>query len=190
MTCAIILHFIFAEEAQNFPIKQTGQTMDLSLIFELAKSVTTRFDVILHRSEDYKGLDIKPLAGCVWADLTSLKPLFNSGANEIGRCAGISIYEHSIQQALHILFNRFQKQNYTQGMFLLKAEYGEDWFTPILQHPHVVLRQPSKWKERSGKQSSGKGAHEAFVLFYLGNRVNEFCSAFYPIGLIPGVNSW
>jgi hypothetical protein len=142
--------------------------MDLSLVFELAKTVTTRFDIILTKTAEFESFQNRTLNGSLWADLTS----FNSKSNQI-------------QKILRILLSKHKNNEYSQGMFLLKAEYGRDWFSPILQLPHVVLRQPTSTKTQDLPQ-----IHETYVLFYLGDRVKEFCSAFFPIGLIPGINSW
>lgn len=142
--------------------------MDLSLVYELAKTVTGRFDIILTKPADFASFQSRELKGNVWADLTPL----NAKNNQI-------------QQNLRTILSKHKSNHYSEGMFLLKAEYGRDWFTPILQLPHVVLRQPSNivTKDLPFK-------HETYVLFYLGDKVKEFCSAFFPIGLIPGINSW
>jgi hypothetical protein len=167
--------------------------IDLAIVFELSKTVINnqRFDIILHTQNDYVKPDARVWFGQVWADLTSLDPHSTaqdsrqpSGAKK-GNAGPIPVYEGSLEHLLQIIFTRFQNREYEEGCFLLKAEFGADWFTPIMQHPYCILRHPYK-----SKSQDEQDMFHPFVLFYLGHNIKEFCAAFHSIGLIPGVNSW
>ncbi|KAJ1566401.1 hypothetical protein HK405_009969, partial [Cladochytrium tenue] len=49
-------------------------------------------------------------------------------------------YEGGLEHMLRVVFTKFAAREFVEGLFLLRAEFGADWFTPILQHPHCVLR--------------------------------------------------
>ena len=201
--------------------------IDLAVIFELSKTIipNQRFDVVLHTTKDFMKPETRLWHGRVWADLTCLIPFstrsikVRPGIDPVkkGNAGPIPIFEGSVEHLLHLIFSRYQNRDFQEGLFLLKAEFGADWFTPVLQHPHCVIRQPSSTlhysnptydptpddvltpepsphlmnnRKRSLDSSDPIGKMETYVLFYLGPNTKDFCAAFHPIGIIPGVNSW
>ncbi|OAJ40202.1 hypothetical protein BDEG_23966 [Batrachochytrium dendrobatidis JEL423] len=133
---------------------------DFALIFELSKTVITgeRFDLVLHTAKDLHRPEGRQWHGRVWGDLTSLHtsrvlsctqaPLVVGQMNiggSVGGPGGIAscqqpIYQGSIEQMLQVIFSRFDAGEFSEGVFLVKADYGQEWFSPVLQHPHCVLR--------------------------------------------------
>ncbi|KAJ3315818.1 hypothetical protein HDV04_000025 [Boothiomyces sp. JEL0838] len=174
--------------------------MDLSLVYDLAKTVTdNRFDLVLHKPEHFVNAETDLWMGNIWADLTKIEP--SSTKDKVGgmrrMCGSIPLFTNSLEHLLYLIFNRYDRHEFQQGMFLVKAEFGQDWFTPIMQHPHCILRQPVRQVALRRNSTAGTeyknltpNVHQSFVLFYLGPNVPQFCATFYPIGLIPGINSW
>lgn len=210
--------------------------MEMKLLHQLSLSVLNGadFNVTLKSSDSPRTFQERRWFGRVWADLTGYLPFASMAPSPaaLGLAPTVS-FEHSIERALQIVFTRFALREYQEGIFLIKAEMGQDWFTPILQQPHCILRHldfslassssPSRNgasittviksedtantrqqhrrqhtptstlspRKRCNTISTSNPAHfETYVVFYLGHNVKEFCSSFYPVGLIPGINSW
>lgn len=173
----------------------------MKLLYKLSTCVIggSEFDLVFNQGN---GLDAK-WYGNVFADLSSISPFAAIKEREDLDLA--VAFESSIEKALQIVFTRFALREFSHGIFVVKAQMGQDWFTPILQQPHCILREMSKlpWlksepepnlnlgtRKRSATISTSTPTCETSIIFYLGNNVKEFCSAFYSIGLIPGINSW
>lgn len=174
--------------------------VDIKLLYRLSTCVIggSDFDLVFNQGNSF---DTKWF-GNVFADLSSISPFAAIKENETDPSLA---FESSIEKALQIIFTRFALREFSQGIFVVKAQMGQDWFTPILQQPHCILREMSKlpWlkseaepnlnlgtRKRSATISTSTPTCETSIIFYLGNNVKEFCGAFYSIGLIPGINSW
>ncbi|KAI8808424.1 hypothetical protein BJ742DRAFT_893215 [Cladochytrium replicatum] len=197
--------FIDAPDARWLPF-------DTRLIFELGRAVVPggEFDLIHNTLERLDALcgDVgqqqhqqSQWYGRVWINLTSLRPLstFPEGVSDGG-----------LELMLQVIFTKYANKEFVEGLFLIRAEFGADWFTPILQHPHCILRHnwaslspsPSvefnkseppnlKRQKRSPDIPSRMlQSQDSFVVFYLGSAVQDFCSVYRSVGLVPGVNSW
>ncbi|KAI8803882.1 hypothetical protein BJ742DRAFT_906650 [Cladochytrium replicatum] len=193
--------FVDAPDASWLPF-------DTRLMFELGRAVVPggEFDLIHNTLErlDTLGCGAEQLQqqwyGRVWINLTSLRPLatFPAGLSDGG-----------LERMLQVIFTKYAHKEFVEGFFLIRAELGADWFTPILQHPYCILRhnwtspsqsttqfntsEPphSKRQKRSPDLPSRMlQSQDSFVVFYLGSAVEEFCSVFRSVGLVPGVNSW
>ncbi|KAJ3356377.1 hypothetical protein HDU83_001168 [Entophlyctis luteolus] len=51
-----------------------------------------------------------------------------------------SAFEGGLEHLLRIIFTKFAGREFAEGIFVLRAEFGADWFSPILQHPYCILR--------------------------------------------------
>ena len=99
------------------------------------------FDVVLETSDFLKSAT--KWTGNVWADLTSLKPfesLLKESLLQQTSSSSTDLFEMSVERALQLIFTKFANREYSEGIFVVKAEVGRDWFTPILQQPHCILR--------------------------------------------------
>ncbi|KAJ3115128.1 hypothetical protein HDU96_001140 [Phlyctochytrium bullatum] len=178
------------------------------LIFELSKSVIMggQFDMILQCVEDFRAAEPRIWFGRLWANLTSVRPL-TTATMYSAPSSSDSTFEGGLEHLLRIIFTKFANKEFSEGLFLLRAEFGADWFTPILQHPYCILRHtnppgliptptlppPTKRQKRTSNASTVGGTlppFESYVMFYLGPNIKEFCHVFRAIGLVPGVNSW
>ena len=212
--------------------------LDVKLLYQLSTAVIggSDFNVVFKASDSPKTFKERRWFGKVWADLTSYAPFATMKQSHAGADLSPSvIFEHSIERALQIIFTRFATREFSEGIFVIRAEMGQDWFTPILQQPHCILRHMnypldlkssqqshrimhggnasaldlsntamdrdlssselgspflSQRKRRSTISTSHPTHFETCTVFYLGHNVKEFCSAFYSVGLIPGINSW
>ena len=185
--------------------------IDTKLIYQLSCSVigNTEFNLVFKNTDSPTTFQERRWYGKVWADLTNYKPFSVLNSDEPHS------FNYSIERALQVIFTRFATREFTEGLFLLRAEMGQDWYTPILQQPHCTLRHMNHFllkpdtssstpcsspllleetiasRKRSNTICTSHPSHfETYSIFYLGHNVKEFCSAFYPIGLIPGINSW
>ena len=175
--------------------------IDIKLLYKLSTCVIggSDFDLVFNQENS---LETKWF-GNVFADLSFISPF--AAIKERDDLDSSNAFESSIERALQIVFTRFALREFSQGIFVVKAQMGQDWFTPILQQPHCILREMSKlpWlksdtennlnlgtRKRSATISTSTPTCETSIIFYLGNNVKEFCSAFYSVGLIPGINSW
>ncbi|KAI8901229.1 hypothetical protein BC833DRAFT_578426 [Globomyces pollinis-pini] len=152
--------------------------MDLCLIFELAKTViSNKFDLVLHRPQDFQTHIMKPWFGAVWGDLTTL-PSSKKSSQTV-----------SIIDALQSCISKFVNGEYTTGLFLTKADYSQDWFIQCLQYPHVIIKSsPINQTDQYGDRKPE--SHATYILFYLGTNPSLFCASFCQVGFIPGINSW
>ncbi|KAJ3332700.1 hypothetical protein HDU76_013379 [Blyttiomyces sp. JEL0837] len=186
------------------------------LIFELSKNVVlnNEFDMVLQTVDDFRAAEPRPWFGRLWANLTGVRPLTTATmytappSNPL-----VPMFEGGLEHLLRIIFTKFAGKEFSEGLFLLRAEFGADWFTPILQHPYCVLRHtnpplpiqvpyaarpsslnPAKKPRRIGNvgmmQTSVQPPFESYVMFYLGPNIKDFCHVFRSIGLVPGINSW
>ncbi|KAJ3066993.1 hypothetical protein HDU98_009777 [Podochytrium sp. JEL0797] len=116
------------------------------LIFELSKQVVlgAQFDMVLQTVADYQTAENKMWAGRVWANLASVRPLTTrdiySVPPVVGEGEGGGLLEGGLEHLLRIIFTKFAAKEFAEGVFLLRAEFGADWFSPILQHPYCILR--------------------------------------------------
>ncbi|KAJ3416033.1 hypothetical protein HDV05_003392 [Chytridiales sp. JEL 0842] len=179
-----------------------------SLIFELSKGVVLghQFEMVLHCVEDFKSAEHRLWFGRVWANLTTVRPLTTASlyASPSTSPGDGPVFEGGLEHLLRIIFTKFAGKEFAEGLFLLRAEFGADWFTPILQHPYCVLRHtnppaPTYPKSGGGKRRKGQSyanvvatppPFESYVMFYLGPNIKEFCHVFRAIGLVAGINSW
>ncbi|KAJ3189690.1 hypothetical protein HK101_008762 [Irineochytrium annulatum] len=202
----------YMDSANNMLGQMAQLPINEALIFELSKSVVVanQFDMILQCVEDFRAAEPRVWYGRLWANLTSVRPLttsttYSSPASSI---PASQLFEGGLEHLLRIIFTKFANKEFSEGLFLLRAEFGADWFTPILQHPYCILRHtnppgpvmapqappPSKRNKRSSSAANLNvgvpPAFESYVMFYLGPNIKDFCHVFRSIGLVPGINSW
>ena len=94
-----------------------------------------------------------------------------------------------IERLLQIIFTRYANKEYHEGFFIVNAEFGADWFTPILQQPYVILRHLPN-THHDYYSLSNHHIFRSYVMFYLGPNIKEFIQTLKSVGLIPGQNSW
>ncbi|KAJ3244307.1 hypothetical protein HDU78_011142 [Chytriomyces hyalinus] len=127
---------------QNNP---TNNTLPFNehLIFELSKQVVlgSQFDMVLQSVEDFQGAEHKMWGGSVWANLASVRPLTTRDIYSAPPpLADAAVFEGGLEHLLRIVFTKFAGKEFAEGIFLLRAEFGADWFSPIMQHPFCILR--------------------------------------------------
>ncbi|KAI8612616.1 hypothetical protein BC830DRAFT_545644 [Chytriomyces sp. MP71] len=113
------------------------------IIFELSKQVvlSSQFDMVLQSVEDFQAAEHKMWAGAVWANLASVRPLTTKDIYSAPPPLGDApVFEGGLEHLLRIVFTKFASKEFAEGVFLLRAEFGADWFSPILQHPFCILR--------------------------------------------------
>ncbi|KAJ3299204.1 hypothetical protein HK104_009737 [Borealophlyctis nickersoniae] len=134
-------------------------------VFETSKSIlsTRKFDVAFSSPSEFHAAVTQQWFGRVWADLTGVFP-FSTGAagnpsyhdasaretkpskrgrkpsTNHTRPTSLIDSSMSLETALQTVFIKYALREFQEGVFLIRAEFGADWFTPILQHPHCVLR--------------------------------------------------
>ncbi|KAI9099709.1 hypothetical protein DFS34DRAFT_648660 [Phlyctochytrium arcticum] len=108
-------------------------------IFELSKNVVIgqQFDMVLQTVRDFKVAEQQAWFGRLWCNLSGIRPFSTAQIYGLG---GHSSFEGGVERLLQIIFTKFANKEFVEGLFLLKAEFGADWFTPILQHPYCILR--------------------------------------------------
>ncbi|KAI8912288.1 hypothetical protein DFJ77DRAFT_76301 [Powellomyces hirtus] len=187
-------------------------------IFELSKNVVMhpQFDMIMQTVADFKAAEQQPWFGRLWCNLSAIRPfsttdIYGNPANHQAS------YEGGLERLLEIIFTKFANKEFHEGLFLLRGEFGADWFTPILQHPYCILRHnnppmaaPPHSDDNGGTSPASASAayqngrasnssarpppvhtpYETYVMFYLGPNIKEFCTVFRSVGLVPGINSW
>ena len=143
---------------------------DQEYIYELAKSVTTnnQFDHQSFSASEFLQIEQQEWFGSIYCDLSELKPFSRN-------------FKDGIERYLQIIFTRYANKLYNEGLFIIRAEFGADWFTPILQHPFCILRQRLEFTA---------GEYESYIAFYMGVNTEAFCSLFRNVGFIPGYNIW
>ena len=162
-----------------------------SLIYELGKTVVLgqQFDIIAKSPEEFYMIEQQPWFGRLWCNLSGSRPF--STASNIGHQ---SIAENGgLERLLQIIFTKFANKEFVEGLFMIRAEFGADWFTPIIQHPFCIIRHISNVLSTTADlrfASSSDSKFESYVVFYLGPNVTDFCSVFRSVGLVPGINSW
>ncbi|KAJ3027324.1 UNVERIFIED_CONTAM: hypothetical protein HDU68_004022 [Siphonaria sp. JEL0065] len=113
------------------------------LIFELSKQVVlgNQFDMVLQSVEDFQQAENKMWAGRIWSNLASVRPLTTRDVYSVPPALGdVAVFEGGLEHLLRIIFTKFAANEFAEGVFLLRAEFGADWFSPILQHPYCILR--------------------------------------------------
>ncbi|KAJ3082624.1 hypothetical protein BCR33DRAFT_785111 [Rhizoclosmatium globosum] len=113
------------------------------LIYELSKQVVlgNQFDQVLQSVEDYQAAENRMWAGRIWANLASVRPLTTKEIYSVPPAVGdAAVFEGGLEHLLRIIFTKFAAKEFAEGLFLLRAEFGADWFSPILQHPYCILR--------------------------------------------------
>lgn len=150
--------------------KSFDYPVDVSFLKMIGKNVVLgqEFDITIHTWDEFK--DAEEWYGRVWCCMPDLK---NDG----------------IEKALQTIFTKFSSKEFAEGLFLIKAEIGADWCTPVLQHPYCVIRH-LKDQDSSFINNAHYYAFDTYIVFYLGPNMKEFCQIFKTVGLIPGVNSW
>jgi hypothetical protein len=211
--------------------------IDSKLIYQLSTHVIDgkAFDLIFKSSDSPKEFQTTQWHGSVWADLTAYVPFQTLKRSPAGQDLSPSLlFEYSIERALQIIFTHFATRQFEEGLFVIRAEMGQYWFTPILQQPHCILRHMNSFpfleetvvhtnstldrnnndisvlpspdifqdashknmaqmspRKRANTISTSHPSHfETCAVFYLGQNVKNFCSAFYSVGFIPGINCW
>jgi hypothetical protein len=155
---------------------QVAKSFDSEHVYELARRVTVGqdFDKVCNSADEFEVLEQETWYGRLYCDLSSCLPFSTNPENE---------YFNGIERLLQIIFTRYANKEYTEGIFIIRAEFGADWFTPILQHPICILRHVNS-------RAKVSASFESYVAFYMGPNVNEFCINFRNVGLIPGFNCW
>ncbi|KAI9334499.1 hypothetical protein DFJ73DRAFT_37248 [Zopfochytrium polystomum] len=129
-------------------------------IFEVSKKVVLGgdFDLVLHTVQSFQSHEHVKWGGRIWMNLTPVRAMttslvYSTPSSRLGQ----SNYSNGLEHLLRVIFTKFASGEFTEGLFLLRAEFGADWFTPILQHPHCVLRHTQP-PVASGETSSQSGA--------------------------------
>ncbi|KAJ3278108.1 hypothetical protein HK104_002647 [Borealophlyctis nickersoniae] len=195
-------------------------------IFEISRSVVLgqQFDMVMQTVEDFKAAEGQPWFGRLWCNLSAIRPFSTSPLYAAALTPPSPFhppsFEGGLERLLQIIFTKFANKEFAEGLFLLRAEFGADWFTPILQHPYCILRHNNpptaaspqrggggpveddgrgegepvpKRQKRQGGSSARQPVHppfESYVMFYLGPNIKDFCTVFRAVGLVPGINSW
>ncbi|KAI8854793.1 hypothetical protein BC829DRAFT_161955 [Chytridium lagenaria] len=165
------------------------------LIFELSKNVVlgNQFDMILQCVEDFRAAEPRAWFGRLWANLTSVRPLTTSTMYSSPMSGLAQTFDGGLEHLLRIIFTKFANKEFSEGLFLLRAEFGADWFTPILQHPYCILRhtnppvaarnsQPPAKRQKRASTAIERGPlappFESYVMFYLGPNIKDFLPRF------------
>jgi hypothetical protein len=112
--------------------------------------------------------------------------------------------DDGIERYLQQIFTRFANKEYEQGVFVIRAEFGADWFKPIIEQPYCILRHDSSESPERGMTTSfdraqgtpviqpppSKNTFDSYVCFYMGPNVFDFVRLFKNCGSIPGYQSW
>ncbi|KAI9000035.1 hypothetical protein BC832DRAFT_156969 [Gaertneriomyces semiglobifer] len=126
-------------------------------IFELSKNVVLgqQFDMVMQTVRDFRAAEQQPWFGRLWCNLSGLRAF--STSHIYGNPAEhVPAFDIGVEKLLQLIFTKFAKHEFVEGLFLLKGEFGADWFTPILQHPYCILRhnnppmqikQEPEWEE-------------------------------------------
>ncbi|KAJ3318818.1 hypothetical protein HDV06_006999 [Boothiomyces sp. JEL0866] len=170
---------IVKQEEQTPPKKRARMRIekpklpfDAAYVYELAQRTVTgqEFDKVCKSTAEFNALEQETWYGRIFCDLSSSLP-FSTTYND---------QETGIERLLSVIFTRYASKEYNEGIFIIRAEFGADWFTPILQHPICILRHIDPQKN----------GFNSYVAFYMGTNVLEFANCFRNVGLIPGFNSW
>ncbi|TPX30605.1 hypothetical protein SmJEL517_g05848 [Synchytrium microbalum] len=187
-----------------------------ALVFELGKNAMTAktYDTVLQTMADYTQAETTRWSGRLFANMTMLKPI--STASLYGGDAAVAVlrdyhgFDGGLERILHIVTAKFQAREFTEALFLLKAEFGADWFAKtVLKQPYCVIHHttPPQVNGRTGPPPAKKQrkssnlttiltrvnaipAFESYVAFYVGPHVEAFTTSFAAIGSVPGANSW
>ncbi|KNC99036.1 uncharacterized protein SPPG_05986 [Spizellomyces punctatus DAOM BR117] len=110
-------------------------------IFELSKNVVLgqQFDMVMQTVRDFKAAEQQSWFGRLWCNLSGIRP-FSTTQIYGSPTSHHASFEGGLERLLQIIFTKFANKEFVEGLFLLKAEFGADWFTPILQHPYCILR--------------------------------------------------
>ena len=123
-------------------------------------------------------------SGRVFCNLTAARPYVSLGGGSSNAASA-----PGIERLLQIIFTRYANNEYSEGIFVIRAEFGADWFTPILQHPCCVLRQ-HRYLGGGGGAPAANTAFDCYVAFYMGPNVTSFCNHYRNVGYLPGFNCW
>ncbi|KAJ3021978.1 hypothetical protein HKX48_007356 [Thoreauomyces humboldtii] len=189
-------------EENNLPEEDARPRLPFNdgFIFELSKNVVAhqQFDMVMQTVTDFKSAEQQPWLGRLWCNLSAIRPFSTTQIYGHPANHGAS-YEGGLERLLEVIFTKFANKEFVEGLFLLRAEFGADWFTPILQHPYCILRHnnppmPTGEEEEGstepGLASTQQVPYESYVMFYLGPNIKDFCTVFRSVGLVPGINSW
>ncbi|KAJ3269553.1 hypothetical protein HDV01_001315 [Terramyces sp. JEL0728] len=153
-------------------IERPKLPFDAAYVYELAQRTVTgqEFDKVCKSTAEFYALEQETWYGRIYCDLSSSLPFSTTGNDQ----------DTGIERLLSVIFTRYASKEYNEGIFIIRAEFGADWFTPILQHPICILRHIDPQKN----------GFNSYVAFYMGSNVLEFANCFRNVGLIPGFNSW
>jgi hypothetical protein len=152
-------------------------------VFEVAKRAIqgNEFDKICQNVYDFESLEHETWFGKIYCDLTAARPQSVDQTSIPG-----------IERLLQIVFTRYANKEYSEGIFVIRGEFGADWFTPILQHPVCILRQHGVRQFLGGymQELGSSVGFDSYVAFYMGPNVGSFCNQFRNVGYLPGYNCW
>ncbi|KAH6586012.1 hypothetical protein BASA50_000955 [Batrachochytrium salamandrivorans] len=122
----------------QLPFSDSHLPFQQSTIFELGKEIVLgqHFDIIANSSEEFALIRQQGWFGRVWCDLSSSRPFSTSSLGTLGPQAEYT----GLERQLQIIFTKFDCNEFVEGLFLIRGEFGADWFTPILQTPYCILR--------------------------------------------------
>lgn len=153
---------------------KSSRPFDTGYVFEVAQRVIGGdFDKICHSPTEFQSLQQETWFGRLYCDLSSCRPYSSSSNTSPGQ------EDLGIEKVLQVIFTRYANKEYNEGIFIIRAEFGADWFTPILQHPNCILRQ-----------TIGHESFDSYVAFYIGPNVSDFCHHFRNVGYLSGFNCW
>ncbi|KAJ3304098.1 hypothetical protein HDV03_003084 [Kappamyces sp. JEL0829] len=164
------------------PAYKSAPPFDIAHVFEVAQRVVSgqEFDKVCHTVGEFEAMDESSWFGRLFCDLSSSRPIHRTlSMDESGHSSGI-------ERLLQSVFTRFANKDYTEGIFVIRGEFGADWFTPILQHPMCILRQQTS----RTLPIVASPSFDSYVAFYMGPNVAEFCHQFRLVGFVPGFNCW
>ncbi|OAJ39741.1 hypothetical protein BDV3_005512 [Batrachochytrium dendrobatidis] len=133
----------------KLPISDSNLPFHQSTIYQLGKEIILgqHFDIIANSSEEFTLIRQQGWFGRVWCDLSSSQPFSTTG---LGLHTPQNEYS-GLERQLQIIFTKFDCKEFVEGLFLIRGQFGADWFTPILQTPFCILRHVTIPCSRQGR---------------------------------------
>ena len=118
------------------------------LVFELGKNAMTgkAYDTVVQSLSDYASAADVKWKGRLFCNMTMLRSV--STASLYGGDVAVNAlkdyhgFEGGIENVLQLITRKFQNREFTEALFLLRAEFGADWFAAaVLKQPHCIIRE-------------------------------------------------
>ncbi|KAI9203456.1 uncharacterized protein BJ171DRAFT_475812 [Polychytrium aggregatum] len=113
------------------------------------------FSLVIHSHSDIIASTVNPWEGRMYGNFTSLRSrtsrsyypsCIKPSPDLVEAYCQPAVPESSelkIEDILTHLFTRWSRREYIEGVFIVRAEIGAAWFTPILLHPHCFIKVPN-----------------------------------------------